>query len=85
MVKRKAVWVKWVDSYNLFGDRWGDPEKVPAECKDPDAYCYTLGWIVHEDDQWLALAGSQAPAEVGSVMVIPKTAIRKRKMLELPS
>jgi hypothetical protein len=71
----KHVWVRWVDSANLFGDRWAKLEEID----DLETYCETLGFLVKENDHSIYVAGSIAPEEVGSVMQIPKVAVKELK------
>jgi hypothetical protein len=70
------VWVRWVDSANLFHDRWASPDRLD-DCDD-EVVCETLGWVVGENDHSVFVAGSIAPAEIGSVMQIPRAAIKEQ-------
>jgi hypothetical protein len=72
------VHIKWVDSANLFGDRWGKLEDID----DDETFCETMGFLVKENDHSVYVAGSVSPEEVGSVMQIPRVAIKELRDLE---
>ena len=71
------VLLKWVDSCNLFQDRWASPDSLDEH--DEETFCETVGWIVGENDHSLYIASSLAPNEIGSVMQIPRSAVRGRR------
>ena len=74
------VLVEWVDSANLFGDRWASREDLDQHEKQ--TVCRTAGWAVHENTHSLYVASSVSPDEIGSVMQIPLAAILKRQGLK---
>jgi len=68
--------VVWNDSTEFTG--WQDPRRQDYS----GLKCQTVGWVVDESDKHLALAGSIAPNATSTatgVMVIPKSAIVKRR------
>jgi hypothetical protein len=71
--------LKWVDSCNLFQDRWASPESLNDH--DEETFCETAGWLVGENSHSLYIASSISPDEIGSVMQIPRSAIRSRSCL----
>ena len=71
----RQVHIKWVDSANLFGDRWGKLEDID----DEETLCETMGFLVKENDHSVYIAGSVATEEIGSVMQIPRVAIKEFK------
>lgn len=76
------VLLKWVDSANLFQDRWASPDQLDEH--DEETFCETVGWLVGENDHSLYVASSLAPSEIGSVMQIPRCCVRdRREMAEL--
>lgn len=74
-----AVYVRWVDSCNLFGDRWASRDDLTEA--QQEHHCHTLGFVVDENSHSLYVAGSLAPEEIGSVMQIPKVAVVERRDL----
>lgn len=81
--KPEPLYVKWVDSANLFEDRWARPEDLDAH--DEVTFCETVGWLVAENEWALYVAGSLSPEEIGSVMQIPRVAVVKRVPVLLAS
>lgn len=79
-VTRTPVWVRWIDSANLFQDRWAAEEELDRHMEQ--TFCETVGFLLRENTHSLYLAGSVAPEEIGSVMQIPKVAIVERHDLE---
>jgi len=77
--KPEPVYVKWVDSCNLFLDRWATPDDLDDH--DEETICETIGFLVAENDHSLYIAGSLAPVEIGSVMQIPRVAVVERAYL----
>lgn len=73
------IYLKWVDSANLFQDRWA--AKDDLEEHDEETYCETIGFLVAENSHSLYIAGSLAPSEIGSVMQIPRVAVVERGSL----
>lgn len=71
----RQVYVAWVDSANLFQDRWA--KESDLDDYDEETICETLGFLVKENDHSYFVAGSRAPDEIGSVMQIPKIAVKE--------
>ena len=76
-----AVYVRWVDSANLFLDRWARLDDLDEH--DAETFCETLGWLVGENAHSLYVASSLAPEEIGSVMQIPRVAVVERRQPRL--
>jgi hypothetical protein len=72
-----VVWIRWVDSCNLFRDRWAAWEDL--DLHEEETFCETVAFLVAETDHSLFLAGSMSEAEIGSVMQIPKVCVRERR------
>lgn len=73
----RKVYVLWVDSANLFEDRWAKLDDID----DEETFCETMGFLVKENDHSIFVAGSVAPDEIGSVMQIPRVAIKQQREL----
>lgn len=71
----RLVHVRWVDSCNLFQDRWASMDDLDEYAEE--TFCETAGWLVAETSHSLFVAGSLAPCEIGSVMQIPRVAVVK--------
>lgn len=54
------------------------PESLPED----ETFCETVGWLVKENDHSLYVAGHVHPDEVGSVMQIPRVAVKETRYLE---
>ena len=77
-VSDKIYLFKWRDS--AFLPKWVDfdQEPPPTACK-----CETVGWIVHETDEDIVVAGCRNDNEVGNIMVIPKACIHLQLELKV--
>lgn len=73
------IYIRWVDSCNLFLDRWASPDDL--EEHHEETFCETIGFLVAENDHSLYVAGSLAPNEIGSVMQIPRVSVKERAYL----
>ena len=74
----KVVWVEWVDS------RAVDPSWFALDDADFDTdLLQTVGFLVSEDKKRLVLVSGHDPhmGKVAGGMIIPKSAIRSRKVL----
>ena len=77
----KLVYVEWVDSSSL--DRVWNSESLIRECSV--CRCRSVGWIVHETEDHLTIAGhSDGDEHWSGEMTIPKAAIKRRKILKGP-
>ena len=74
----KAVYVEWEDASSAFGDAWTPREDVIKRgvCK-----CKTIGFIIHEDKNSITVVASLHRSDVAGDMNIPKSAIRKRRVV----
>lgn len=78
----RAVMIKWIDSFH--STSW-----VSLEERDelPDvAECYSVAWLVDEDDQQVRITLSQSiddygDCQISGVMAVPKDAIIEMKPL----
>ncbi|MDP7028982.1 MAG: hypothetical protein QF733_02035 [Phycisphaerales bacterium] len=67
-----VVSVRWVDAEARGGPGWEDPEDMVEFALRPLAEVHTVGLLIHECDQFIALTDSRGPDQVGSVQKIPK-------------
>lgn len=92
MKKLKLIYIEWFDACSF--NSWQSYEEAMEYAKDDDyPYVSQVGWILHEDDKSITLAGrhgmnifnGQHPSEenYGLLQKIPKTWIRKRKIIKL--
>ena len=67
--------VHWLDSTGW--NRWQDAaDFVETEIPNDNMTCESIGWIIHEDDDSISIAGSRtAHDQIDGVIRIPKAAI----------
>jgi hypothetical protein len=77
--ERPFVFLEWLDSRLAAAWLDDDIELSPAICR-------SVGWIVKDDADYLAIAGTWSPTinEFAAVIVIPTSSIRRRIDLEWP-
>lgn len=79
--KTALLMVEWVDSCTTRG--WIDPHSISKHAKS----CFSVGWVIHEDDTVVSLAASAGLNDedgfdsVDGHMTIPKVAIIRTKTL----
>ena len=76
----KLLYVEWVDSM-VAASGWSDTEGteaiVPAKIR-------SVGWLLRETGDAITLIAHDGQDEVAGFMVIPKCAIKKRRVLKSP-
>jgi len=73
-----AVLLEWEDSQSLIYNVWNDKaDIVNQECPR----IATIGFVLHEDKEKIIVAASKGGDQASGDMVIPKSAIRKRRRL----
>lgn len=82
-IKRKGVFVEWVDSAGSSG--WRSLSELHTDL----IHCQTLGWLVLEDREKITIAlnavfdgGSDRP--FGEFVTIPKVAVVSKHFIPLP-
>lgn len=74
--RQRAVECLWVDSMSQNGWRYNHAE----DAKDRKSrVCRSIGYVIHEDDEVIALAQSLNKHNEGDVMCIPKVALIARR------
>lgn len=68
-----VVSVKWVDAEARGGPGWEDPEDMVEFAMHPLATVHTVGLLIHECEQFIAVTDSRGPDQVGAVQKIPRT------------
>ncbi|MGH6878549.1 MAG: hypothetical protein ACREHV_14400 [Rhizomicrobium sp.] len=74
--------IEWADSYTPGGSSWIDHEAIKQHHNTP-CICYSAGFVVNENDSTVAIAGSWSLNQQSGTMVIPKSAILRRKRLRV--
>ena len=79
-----VVSVKWVDAEARGGPGWEDPEDMVEFALRPLATVQTVGLLIHECEQFIALTDSRGPDQVGAVQKIPKAWITEMEFMVHP-
>lgn len=79
VTERVLVQVWWTDVTNVAGG-WHAPAELAGFATDGAWECSNTGWLVHEDDKCVVLAGRMTDdgSQVGLIERIPKSAITAR-------
>ena len=82
----KLVEVDWIDSSSQWG--WKNLDKLRGDCKSRSLLCRTVGYLIADEDDRIALVQSLAwvdekipPTSGDSMMTIPRMAIVKIRKL----
>jgi hypothetical protein len=71
--------IHWIDSCH-HGSGWVARDSIDTA----GAACTSFGYILHEDEHFVTVAGHIADDEVAGAMTIPKCAIIGRTQLHIP-
>lgn len=75
-MKRKAVYLEWVDAAAENG--WDADDKVGGI-----DYCKALGFLIKEDKEQIIIAATVSEKESNARIAIPKVWIKKRKWIKI--
>ncbi len=77
---QNMLYIEWEDSFGISGyGPWIEVDRGPE-----DTMCFSCGFVVKEDSQTLTIAGHKAnTGQFSGVMTIPKSAIRKRRIVRV--
>lgn len=67
-----VVSVRWVDAEARGGPGWEDLEEMVEFAIKPPAEVLTVGLLIHETDDYIALTDTRSPDLTGGVQKIPK-------------
>lgn len=78
-MKRKAVYLEWLDSASAPSWNYKDEMQKPQTI-------VSVGWVVSEDDQAITITTSESSTghACHSPLSIPKVAIKKRRRVVAP-
>ncbi len=76
-MSEKMLYLEWDDSISHSNRIWRDKQ----DANDMDLMCQSCGFVIREDGKSVTLACSQYGDSMSGDMTIPKTAIRKRRVL----
>ena len=71
------VSIHWVDAESDGGSGWQDPEEMLEYARRPLPVIHTVGLLVYEDAEQVAITDSKGPEEMGSVTKIPRQWIKQ--------
>ena len=76
-VEWEMVSILWVDAESDGGSGWQDPEEMMEYARRPLPVIHTVGLLVYEDAQQIAVTDSKGPEEMGSVTKIPRQWVKQ--------
>ena len=71
------VSIHWVDAESDGGSGWQDPEEMLEYARRPLPVIHTVGLLVYEDAEQVAITDSKGPEEMGSVTKIPRQWVKQ--------
>ena len=80
--KYPLVQIDLDDAYH-FTDSWVSWKQIAEAYKEERFKISNVGWVIYEDKKYVILAGKRDMKfwDFGFVMMIPKSLIRKRKLI----
>lgn len=82
-MKKSLRYVKWIDSgFSLLGNVWQTAEEI-MDVEKNIIPCETIGFLIHEDSDWIQLAQTINDDQIRGGYIIYKKNIIKWKDIEL--
>jgi len=84
----RLVYLEWADAIGC-GNSWIEKSALNEWIDDSEWFIKTIGWILREDEKFIVLAHQVKPEDAfteeqyGHIQKIPKTWIRKRKIIKI--
>ena len=84
----KLIYLEWADAIGC-GNSWITKAELNEWIDDSEWIIKSVGWVLREDDKFIVLAQQIKPEDnftgeqYGHLQKIPKTWIRKRKVIKL--
>lgn len=84
-IKYKLVYLEWADA--LYTSDWISKRRIKSWARNSDWIVNHVGWIIEENDRYTIIASRLSLKgendEFGSLQKIPRTWIRRRKILKI--
>ena len=77
----RLLYLEWDDSASFPDSDWHSLKE--SKSLTPDL-CKSVGWVIAESPDHLTLASHLSESEMCGEIAIPKTCIRKRRILKCP-
>jgi len=71
----KMIWIVWTDAITSSEAGWTTKEDAMLQAMAPLPIMYTIGYVLHNDEDQIALTDSVGDDEFGQVTKIPKSMI----------
>lgn len=79
LCNRNMIYLEWEDSAGVDGGPWIDTNDIP-----PKMLCQSCGFVAKETGSTITIAGHKASTgQYSGVLTIPKSAIRKRRIVRV--
>lgn len=82
---KDVTFIKWVDSVTSVG-RWITPDELKLD----EHFCYSIGYVIKENDKLLYIAAhvsfdedQESYEQISGEMIIPKCSILERKIIKM--
>jgi hypothetical protein len=69
------IWIKWTDAVTSAEAGWTTKDDALATASSPLPIMYTIGYVLHHDDNHIAITDSVGDDEFGQVTKIPMSMI----------
>ena len=73
----EMVSVYWIDAESDGGSGWQDPEDMIEYARRPLPVMHTVGLLVYEDAEQVAITDTKGPEEMGSITKIPRIWLKR--------
>lgn len=73
----EMVSIYWIDAESDGGSGWQDPEDMMDYARRPLPIMHSVGLLVYEDAEQIAITDTKGPEEMGSVTKIPRIWLKR--------
>jgi len=86
----KLIYIQWADATSPADETWQSKDEILDWAKNDSFWIESVGWLLEENKRYLVLASKRSTTKTGEELIqyglpikIPKTWIRKRKIIKL--
>ena len=86
----KLIYIEWADATSPEHGVWWTECEIKRWAKEDSYWVDQVGWVLEENDKYILLAGHRSTTksgndiiQYGQIQKIPKTWIRKRRVIKL--
>lgn len=84
------IYIQWADATSPSNHQWWELDEAIAWAENDSYWIEQIGWLLKETDKYILMAANKSTTKSGDYIIqygeiqkIPKTWIRKRKIIKI--